>query len=569
MQCKIKTLRLVVAILFLFLISVVSVFADSSSKNISVDSIFNPQRILEIKITMSEEDWNSMRKERHDAVAALGPNRVENPEPDPYNIYKAEIEIDGIKFSPIGIKKRGFLGSTSIRKPSLGIRFNEYDKKLRFGGLKRLSLNNNQQDPSFIHQFLTYKTFREAGVPAPRCNFAKVYINGKYLGLYSNVEAITDDFLNKHFGNDTGNLYEGQLSDFRPVWVDTFEKKNNKSKNKEDLILLTKAFELDDTQLVEKLNDLIDVDEYLTFWAMEVLTGHWDSYSNNGNNFFVYNNPATKKFVFIPWGADSTFGDADPFSPDDKPISVMTTSILPNRLYKIEKTREQHRERLRKLLNTVWEENALSNSVVQLEAMLKPHIELDYKDFDSAINRVKNFIQNRRFALTKELDAPAPEWDSPLRKSPCLEKIGSFRGEFDTFWRGLSFNNADAQSKANFKMILDGRRQWFIGTGVSAGPVKDPRFNNFPSIAFFGIEVLTGKWMLPVFTIDPELIETNKSIKIDNTAIFGALIEGKILEFNIKSLKLMSGTIFLNSMGTNVNDRINGKIEADIYKFLK
>jgi hypothetical protein len=55
--------------------------------------------------------------------------------------------------------------------------------------------------------------------------------------------------------------------------------------------------------------------------------------------------------------------------------------------------------------------------------------------------------------------------------------------------------------------------------------------------------------MLPVFTIDPELFETYKSIKIDNTAIFGALIEGKILEFNIKSLKLMSGTIFLKSMG--------------------
>lgn len=569
MQCKIKISKLTVALLFLVLITAVSIYSDTGSNNISANSIFNPQHILEIKITMSEKDWDLMRKERHDVIAALGPDRIEKPEPDPYNIYKAEVEIDGIKYSPVGIKKRGFLGSTSLRKPSLGIRFNEYDKQLKFGGLKRLSLNNNQQDPSFVHQFLTYKIFRDAGIPAPLCNFAKVYVNGKCLGIYSNVEAITDEFLKKHFGDDSGNLYEGQLSDFRPVWVDTFEKKNNKSKGKEDLLLLTKAFELDDDHLIEQLNELIDFDEYLTFWAMEVLTGHWDSYSNNGNNFFVYNNPAKKKFAFIPWGADSTFGDVDPYSPSNKPLTVMATSILPWRLYKIEKTREQYRERLKKLLDTVWNENALSNTVEQLETMLKPHIESDHNNFNSALSQVKNFIQNRRSALKKELDAPAPEWNSPLRQSNVLQKIGAFSADFDTYWRGLSYNNSDTRVKANFRMFLDGKRQWFIGSGVSAGPVKEPRFNNFPSIAFFGIEIRTGKWMIPVFIIDPELIESDKPIKIDNTAVFGAVLEGKILEFNIKSLNLMSGTIFLNKIGTNVNDRISGKIQADIYKFLR
>ena len=154
MQCKIKISKLTVALLFLVLITAVSIYSDTGSNNISANSIFNPQHILEIKITMSEKDWDLMRKERHDVIAALGPDRIEKPEPDPYNIYKAEVEIDGIKYSPVGIKKRGFLGSTSLRKPSLGIRFNEYDKQLKFGGLKRLSLNNNQQDPSFVHQLL-------------------------------------------------------------------------------------------------------------------------------------------------------------------------------------------------------------------------------------------------------------------------------------------------------------------------------------------------------------------------------------------------------------------------------
>ena len=32
--------------------------------------------------------------------------------------------------------------------------------------------------------------------------------------------------------------------------------------------------------------------------------GHWDSYSGNRNNFYLYTNPTTKKLHFIPWGAD-------------------------------------------------------------------------------------------------------------------------------------------------------------------------------------------------------------------------------------------------------------------------
>jgi hypothetical protein len=37
-----------------------------------------------------------------------------------------------------------------------------------------MTLNNNKQDPSAIHQCLGYAVFADAGVPAPRCNFAHV-----------------------------------------------------------------------------------------------------------------------------------------------------------------------------------------------------------------------------------------------------------------------------------------------------------------------------------------------------------------------------------------------------------
>jgi hypothetical protein len=49
----------------------------------------------------------------------------------------------------------------------------------------------------------------------------------------------------------------------------------------------------------------------------------------------------------------------------------------------------------------------LSNSVVQLEAMLKPHIELVYKDFELSDKSGEKFYPESSFCLNQRLDAPA------------------------------------------------------------------------------------------------------------------------------------------------------------------
>ena len=67
------------------------------------------------------------------------------------------------------------------------------------------------------------------------CNFARVTVNGEYLGIYSNVESIGKPFLKRRFGNNSGNLYEGTLADFYPSAIDRIgsedqEKRHDRSK---------------------------------------------------------------------------------------------------------------------------------------------------------------------------------------------------------------------------------------------------------------------------------------------------------------------------------------------------
>ena len=87
-------------------------------------------------------------------------------------------------------------------------------------GLTRFTLNNAKQDPSYVNQCIGYDLFRAAGVPAPRCNFANVTVNGENLGLYVHVESVKKPYLRQYFASDEGNLYEGTLSDFRDGWTD-------------------------------------------------------------------------------------------------------------------------------------------------------------------------------------------------------------------------------------------------------------------------------------------------------------------------------------------------------------
>ena len=99
---------------------------------------------------------------------------------------------------------------------------------------------------------------------------------GKDLGIYSHVEAIKKPFLSRVFGDDSGNLYEGQISDFNDGLVSTFQVKTNELENDQsDLEAVVTALEADDAALWDALDAVIDMDAFLTFWAMEVLVGHW------------------------------------------------------------------------------------------------------------------------------------------------------------------------------------------------------------------------------------------------------------------------------------------------------
>jgi spore coat protein CotH len=281
--------RFLVATLLIFLAWAA---AAAEQDQVPRSDLFDSHRVLKIEISVAPADWEKLRNQERDIAAEFSKERLNRSAKSPYTWFSGDISIDGTRLKNVGLRKRGFIGSADKDRPGLNIEFDKFVKGQRLGGRASLKLHNNKQDSSNVRQAIAYRIFNAAGVPAPRCNFATVTVNGTNLGVYSNLEGIDPPFLKRHFGDDSGNLYEAQISDFRPGWTRTFEKKNNgKDSNRDDLDAVVKALQADDAQLLAELGRVLDIDSFISFWAVESLINHWDGFAGDLNNCFVYHDP--------------------------------------------------------------------------------------------------------------------------------------------------------------------------------------------------------------------------------------------------------------------------------------
>lgn len=188
-------------------------------------------------------------------------------------------------------------------KPSLAVKFDEFtDHKYR--GLSKLMFNNSAQDRTYLAEMLATQMFRDAGLPAARSTHARVRLNGRDLGLYVVFEAVNKDFLAQHFSDATGNLYETYVADIDG----RVEQDHGADRSQADVQALNRACNIaDPTARWAELNRLLDVDRFVSFAAMEMLTSHWDGYVIHTNNFRLYHEPSSDKFQFITHGIDWAF----------------------------------------------------------------------------------------------------------------------------------------------------------------------------------------------------------------------------------------------------------------------
>ncbi len=491
------------------------------SRALDADHLLDPAHLVDVKITMKPADWDALRQQRRHGASLFAGAPVD----DPFTWFPADVKIDGIAIKEVAVRKKGLFGSMDSERPSLKIKFDEYVEQEPIAGLDRLTLNNNKQDESLASQHLTYKLFRDAGLPAPRTTLAHVTLNGENLGIYTHVESVRKPLLKRLFGDDDGNLYEGTLTDFHPRTLDNFAATTNaKTTDRSDLERIAKLFEGEGPLDLAKVNEVLDVDAFLGFWACEAIVRFWDGYSGNQNNFYFYVVPGSGKGSFVPWGADSCWSGGGGRDRDET-SAVFVKSIVCNRLFHSEGMSDRYRGTLERVLQGALREAELVAEIDRIQKAARPYLHRAQKSTERSAQMVKEFIAGRRAQLEREL----ADWPPRVARQPALPtytvKLGTLRGVFSAKWENDRPDDPSKIGKVDLEVTLDGGPVEFKRAGVAAYEYKNPGFNGAGApqrvtLAIVGVRASDGQVLSFEISVDQAAFEEATAESIPVTGSF-------------------------------------------------
>src|SRR5439155_24019884 len=290
-------------------------------------------------------------------------------------------------------------------KPALTLNFSRLQPNRTFHGRTKIHLNNSVEDPTFLNEKLGSLIFSKAGIATPAVQHALVKLNGRRLGLYVVKEGFTREFLARHFNDPTGNLYDSdtasQISD--DLDLDPNVGLAPGRTGRADLNRLLDLGRIrDPRQRWRELERVVDLDQFLSFMTIEVMICHRDGYSLARNNYRLYHDPSSDRFIFLPHGMDQLFGRPDfPWRPN-----IMAGAVA-QIVMSTPDGQQRYHERFGRMGTNIFDLQELTNTVDRLALLLRPFAAK--AQFQGAVDDLKRRIIERKAFLLAELGRPVPK----------------------------------------------------------------------------------------------------------------------------------------------------------------
>jgi spore coat protein H len=432
--------------------------------------LFDTNKIWDVHVTFSPEAQSALMPPPAPTLAEMGGARgvpgFVSPEGRrngisgfrgiDFQYVHASLDFAGRTFPDVAVRLKGngtFTPVAKFGKPSYKIDLNKYVKGQKLAGVSTINLHNNTVDTSWMNEVLAYRLYRDAGTPAPRTAYARVYVTvtGKqtreYAGLYSLAENVDEDFVEDRYKVNAGAL-------FKPVTTALFHDlgKDWKAYNQiydpkteptaADTARVTEFSSLvtsaSDQTFAARFAEFVDVDAFAKHMAVVVWLGNPDSLLSQGQNFYLYLHPTTKKFVFIPWDQDHSFGQFAPWRSAESqqqldilrpwsPGSFATPgqNRFIERVFALEAFKKPYLANLASLARTVAAPARLLSQIDELARVLQPVVAAEpmparAESFKLAIGEatyprfintnvplvpIKVFVRNRDASVRRQLQA--------------------------------------------------------------------------------------------------------------------------------------------------------------------
>ncbi|HEY2952742.1 MAG TPA: CotH kinase family protein [Verrucomicrobiae bacterium] len=362
-------------------------------------------------------------------------------------------------YTNVAVHLKGGLGSFRPvdDKPALTLSFDRFAEGQRFHGLQKIYLNNSVQDPSYLSEKICREMFLAAGIPSPRAGHARVQLNERDLGLYVLVEGWNKQFLKQHFKDARGNLYDGGYGN---------EVTNHLELNSGDFpqdesqlqALGRAAQERDLSQRLARMGEVLDLDRFLTFVAMEIMLAHWDGYTMNKNNFRVFHDKSSDRLMFLPHGMDQMFGVFR--STPATTITPHMKGLVARSMVEVPEGRRRYLERMSQLLTNVFKVPALTNRVQHLAAQLGPALAdnpVTLVNFSFGVERLVNRMAQRATSVAQQLQ----EASKPLAFDASDQaKLTEWRPQRDSGSPSFTSNSGGRNGSKALEIRASGARTY-------------------------------------------------------------------------------------------------------------
>jgi hypothetical protein len=247
--------------------------------------------------------------------------------------------------------------------PSMTLNFSKHEVHQRFHGLSKISLNNSVQDPTRISEKLNRELYTRGGIPVPRAGYATPELNGRRLGLYVLLEGWDRQFIQRHFADARGPLYEGRfLSDIDQPPMIAY---GNPSRSRITIPqLVAAARETNAARRRASLDAVLDLDRFTRLLALDVLCWNGDGYAFHANNYRILCDRSQDRFVFLAHGLDQSF-----FLPD-APILAGGDGMAAWAVLSLPEHRQRVVDRIREFRASFYQPERVKRRVLDLAAMV-------------------------------------------------------------------------------------------------------------------------------------------------------------------------------------------------------
>lgn len=255
---------------------------------------------------------------------------------------------------------------TSFKKSWADSAARKSRKARTFAEMEKLDLKylpRNDSDQTYSQDIYCYSMFNTFGVEAPNARWVALTFKdaaSSKTNAYEAVESIDESFLDRHYGESTGDLYkctqvifssggfgganytkadlalsgavstakdangyangqrtakgkigvEDNYTGYHPNYSLKTNDKNGESSDFSKMAnLINVAYSLRYAKAPYSLLDqTLDVNQFLNFEAISYLLGNFDDQRNNYNNYYVYFRSSDGKAVYIPYDWDYSLG---------------------------------------------------------------------------------------------------------------------------------------------------------------------------------------------------------------------------------------------------------------------